>query len=182
MKFLNLLKGNYQIIIILIIAIILRFYHLDFQSLWMDEIYTMNVSSPKLTFKELHDVVVEKEGFPYLYFVLLRLLYSITEYSGLIARMLSSVAGVVGVYYIYILGKHLYNRNAGLIAAFLLSINDFHILYSQEARPYSLFFLFAVVSFYRLSISFYEQKTCFSKELAVIPMGDPVVVKTAKRY
>jgi hypothetical protein len=152
MKYLESLKQNYILVSILVLATFLRFYHLDFQSLWLDEIYTLNISNPKLSLLEFHDVIVEKEGFGYLYFIIIRLLSSITEHSSLIARLPSAVAGVIGVYCVYLLGKQIFNKNAGLIAALLIAINDFHIYHSQEARPYTLFFLFAVLSFYRLSI------------------------------
>lgn len=148
----KLTKQNIVLILILILSIILRFYHLDYQSLWMDEIYTMNVSNPAFSFEKLREEVVLREGFPYLYFLLLRVFYFFTEYLGLIARSVSAIAGVLGVYFIYLLGKEIFNKNAGLIAALLLCINDFHISYSQEARPYTLFVLFAIISFYRLSI------------------------------
>ncbi|MFY8186826.1 MAG: glycosyltransferase family 39 protein [Flavobacterium sp.] len=152
MNIINAIKKNNLLIFILLLATFLRFYHLDFQSLWMDEIYTMNVSNPAFSFEKLREEVVVREGFPYLYFVLLRIFYFFTEYSGLVARSVSAIAGVLGVYFIYLLGKEIFNKNVGLIAAFLLCINDFHISYSQEARPYTLFVLFALISFYRLSL------------------------------
>uniref|UniRef100_UPI00404B97A4 glycosyltransferase family 39 protein n=3 Tax=Flavobacterium sp. TaxID=239 RepID=UPI00404B97A4 len=152
MNIINLVKKNSALIFILLLATFFRLYNLDFQSLWMDEIYTMNVSNPSFSFEKLRQEVILREGFPYFYFILLRFFYFFTEYSGLAARSVSAIAGVMGVYYIYLLGKELRNKNVGLIAALLLSINDFHILYSQEARPYTLFFLFVIISFYRLSI------------------------------
>ena len=148
----KLTKQNIVLILILILSIILRFYHLDYQSLWMDEIYTMNVSNPAFSFEKLREEVVLREGFPYLYFLLLRVFYFFTEYSGWVARLVSALAGIMSVYFIYKLGKEIFNKNVGLIAALLLCINDFHISYSQEARPYTLFVLFAIISFYRLSI------------------------------
>ena len=57
------------------------------------------------------------------------------------------MAGTVGVWAIYLLGKDLYSVRVGLIAATITCVNYFHIWYSQEARPYALVFLFAVLSF-----------------------------------
>src|SRR5690606_31425283 len=48
--------------------------------------------------------------------------------------------------------KELFSRRAGLFAAAITCVNIFHISYSQEIRPYILFFLFTVLAFYRLSI------------------------------
>ena len=48
---------------------------------------------------------------------------------------------------IYRLGREIFSRRAGLLAAFLLAINLFHIQYSQQARSYSLVVLLVVISF-----------------------------------
>ena len=152
MKFLNIIKQNYWLTAIIAIASLLRLYHLNFQSMWMDEIYTMNISNPKLSFLELHQENLLRDGFPDFYFLLLRFFYFIFGYSEVVARLVSALAGIGGVYVIYLLGKEIFNKNVGLIAAFLLCFNDFHIYYSQEARPYTLFLLTVVLSFYRLSV------------------------------
>ena len=78
MKFLNIIKQNYWLTAIIAIASLLRLYHLNFQSMWMDEIYTMNISNPKLSFLELHQENLLRDGFPDFYFLLLRffILYS----------------------------------------------------------------------------------------------------------
>ena len=157
MKALEYIKQNYWLLAILICASVLRLFHLDFQSVWMDEIYTLNVSDPSLTFKQMYDEVVLREGFPYLYFILLRFFYAVFGYTEIVARLLSAVGGIAGVGAIYVFGKHIFNKQAGLIAAFLLAINDFHIAASQEARPYTLFVLFAIIAFYRLSVFIKEQ-------------------------
>lgn len=157
MKALEYIKQNYWLLAILTGASVLRLFHLDFQSVWMDEIYTLNVSDPSLTFKQMHDEVVLREGFPYLYFILLRFFYAVFGYTEIVARLLSAVGGIAGVGAIYVFGKHIFNKQAGLIAAFLLAINDFHIAASQEARPYTLFVLFAIIAFYRLSVFIKEQ-------------------------
>lgn len=152
MKTAGFIKQNYWLIAILFLASFLRFFHLDFQSVWMDEIYTLNISDPSFTLKQLHDEVIAREGFPYLYFLILRGFYTLFGYSELVARIVSAIGGVAGVAVIYIFAKNIFNRQVGYIAAFLLAINEFHIALSQEARPYSLFILFALIAFYRLSV------------------------------
>jgi len=47
----------------------------------------------------------------------------------------------------YLLGKELLNKNLGIIAAILTTINFYAIAYSQEARVYSFAFLFTILSF-----------------------------------
>lgn len=152
MKILKWFKNNYWLVLILFLAGILRVYKADFQSLWLDEILTMNDSNPNLTLKEFYDGIMFWEFIPHLYFFILKIVFHIFGFTTLVARIFSAVIGVFGVYSIYLLGKELFNKRAGLIAAVLISVNIFHISYSQEIRPYGMLFLFTVLAFYRLSI------------------------------
>lgn len=150
MRILTNIKQNYWLVAILFLAAFLRLYHIDFQSIWLDEIHTMIESDPGLTLREFDRVMMVREGMGHLYFLSLRFLYAIFGYTTLTARVFSAIIGIGCVYGIYLLGKVLYNKRVGLIAALLLSINIFHITYSQEARPYVLLVFFTIISFYRL--------------------------------
>ncbi len=152
MKAINWIKANYWLTGILALATFLRIYHAGHQSLWLDEVLSMNDANPKLTFMESYKSVVFWEAFPHLYFFLLKWTMMIFGYTPLIARLFSAVIGVAGVYGVYLLARELFNRRAGLIAAALICVNGFHIAFSQEVRPYGLLFLFTVLAFYRLSI------------------------------
>ncbi|WP_221931743.1 glycosyltransferase family 39 protein [Flavobacterium sp. GT3R68] len=112
----------------------------------------MKNSDPKLTLKQFYDGIMFWEFIPHLYFLLLRFVFEVFGYSTLVARVFSGVIGVVGIYAIYLFAKELFNKRSGLIAAALLSVNIFHISYSQEMRPYGMLFLFTVMAFYRLVI------------------------------
>ncbi|MBC7641040.1 MAG: glycosyltransferase family 39 protein [Flavobacterium sp.] len=150
MKVIKLLKENCLLVLILISATILRLYHLDYQSAWMDEIYTLNVSNPENSFSTLINEVNTREGFPYLYFILIKLLLSVFGYSALVARSFSAIMGVLTIFIIYKFGKLLYTKNVGLIAAILITFSEYCIYVSQDARPYT-FYLFGVISsFYGL--------------------------------
>jgi len=152
MKILNWITKKSWLFFILFVAIGLRFYHLDFQSFWLDEVLTMNDTDPKLTFSQFYDSVLFWEAFPHLYFFLLKYFLLFFGYTTMVARIFSAIIGVFGVYSIYLLGKELFNKRTGQIAALLLSVSIYHISYSQEARPYGMLFLFTVLSFYRLVI------------------------------
>ena len=152
MKFFNWFKENYWLTIILIVALFLRIYHINFQSIWLDEILSMNNSNPKLSMKQFYEGIMFWEFMPHMYFLILRFVFDIFGYSTTIARLFSAIIGVFGVYSIYLFGKELINKRGGLIAAALVCVNFFHISYSQEVRPYGMLFLFTVLSFYRLVI------------------------------
>lgn len=152
MKIINWFKQNYILTIILMLAAFLRIYGADFQSIAIDEILSMNNSDPKLTLKQLYDSVLFWEYLPHLYFYLLRIVFEIFGFTTMVGRLFSAFIGIVGVYAIYLLGKEIFNKRVGLIAALFLSVNYMHIFYSQEIRLYGMLFLFSILSFYRLVI------------------------------
>lgn len=143
-------KLNFILIGILILAAVLRLYHLGFQSIWADEISTMINTHPSLTNSQLIENINNKEGFPYFYFMLMKMLHTIFGYNLMVPRFFSAIIGVVSVLMIYKLGKALGNKQMGYIAAILLTINEFAIYTSQDARPYSIILLAIILSFYSL--------------------------------
>jgi hypothetical protein len=150
MKNLQQLKSNYTLFIILIIGLILRFYNIDYQSIWLDEIHTMNESNPETKLSELYDAIMTGEQMPPLYFYILYFIFKVFGYTTFVARLFSAILGILSIYGIYILGKELINKKVGLISALILTINPFHLYFSQEARPYILLFLFSIFSFFYL--------------------------------
>ncbi len=158
MKFIEILRENKALFFILVVAAILRLYHIDFQSIWMDEIHTINEASPDKSFSEVHDALMTSEPHPPLFFFLIHILFKIFGYTTLVARVFVAIVGIAGVFSIYLLGKEIFSRKAGLIAAVLLAVNYFHLYYSQDARMYGLLFLMTTLSFYYL-VKFIKKPT-----------------------
>jgi mannosyltransferase len=155
-KFLT--KNNYILFIIIVIALILRIYHLDYQSMWIDELWSYNAANPNNTFFEIYEIVKADGPHPPLYYYLLKITFHLFGYSSVSLRLLSVIFGTIGVYGIYLLGKISYNEKLGFVAALLLAINPFHIEYSQEGRMYALLATATIFSFYFL-IKFLKQQT-----------------------
>ena len=152
MKILQFIKQNYILIGILIFAAALRLYHMDFQSVWLDELITMNECNPKFSFKESYDNMIVWENNPLIYYFTVKYLALVFGYSTFVVRMISAIIGIVGVYCMYLLGREAGSKKTGFIAAILMCFNCYHIYYSQEARPYGLLTIFTIISFYRLLI------------------------------
>ena len=68
MKINNWIKNNQWLLLILSFAAFLRLYRVDFQSIWLDEIHTMNESNPETKLSELYDAIMTGEQMPPLYF------------------------------------------------------------------------------------------------------------------
>lgn len=149
-KIIYWLKENKWLLLILLLAAFLRLYQLDFQSVWLDEVHTMIESNPELTYEEFDYIVFFREGMGHFYFLTVRILQEIFGISSYVVRLYSALLGIAAVYCIYLLGKSLFSKSAGLIAAALLTVNSFIIFYSQEARPYMLLVFTVVLSFHLL--------------------------------
>lgn len=154
----NFLKKQWLLLSVLAVAAMLRFYGLDFQSPWLDELHTLIETNPELTYKEFYDLMLFREQMPHLYYILVRILNVIFGESLFGIRAFSALIGTTSVYAIFLLGKELYSKKAGYIAAIFLAINQTHIFYSQEIRPYILLCLFTCVSFLFL-IKFSKKQT-----------------------
>lgn len=61
-------------------------------------------------------------------------------------RLFSAISGILAIPVVFQIGKLLFHDRFGLMAALFLSVLGFHIQYSQEARPYSLYFLLTSLS------------------------------------
>jgi mannosyltransferase len=142
-------KHTLALLAILLLAGSLRFYGLEIQSLWADELSTWYNSGKD----NLSEVIAmaragRQEATPPGYFILM---YFIEKYFGdseSLLRLPSAVAGVLSVPVIYLLGRRLYSQREGLIAALLLAVLWCPVYYSQEARAYSLLLLFALLATY----------------------------------
>ncbi|MCP4415404.1 MAG: hypothetical protein GY805_02195 [Chloroflexi bacterium] len=123
------------LIAILLLAFALRLHALDSQSLWWDELKT--VQRANMSFSELFaDLAGHRAHLP-LYFILMRG-WSWLGNSAFIVRLFSVIWGVLGVTAVFQLGRQIGSTKVGLTAAFLLAISPFHIYYSQETRMYSM--------------------------------------------
>ena len=130
----------------LFLAIILRLIKID-QSLWFDEAINV-VSSQNFSFWDFVTKYPIGDFHPPGYFALLWIWTAVGGTSEIWVRLPSVFFGVATVWLVYLLGKELFNRKTGTLAALLLAIAPLHVYYSQEARMYSLACFSATLSFY----------------------------------
>jgi uncharacterized membrane protein len=139
-------RDNFLLLTLLVIAFFLRFFRLGFESFWMDEIYVMNEADPHQPLSTLFFYLKCCDQHPPLYYLASRCVFFLFGQSEVSARLLSALAGVAGVWAMYLLGKEILNKRLGLLAAALTCVNHFCLHYSREARGYSFVFLFAALS------------------------------------
>ena len=133
--------------IVLALATALRFYGLDIQSLWLDELATWAISNYP-TLGEAIQQGVRSDVHPPAYQILIFWVERHVGETEKALRLPSAVAGVAAVVMIYLVGVRLYAWREGLLAAALLAVSWTPVYYSQEARPYAFLLLFSLVTFY----------------------------------
>jgi mannosyltransferase len=123
------------LVLILLLAFGLRFYHLGAQSLWNDE-----GTSVALAQRDLASISRDaaRDIHPPLYYWLLGGWVRLAGTGEAAVRSLSALLGVVLVALVFALGRQLGGRRAGLGAALLAAIHPFQVYYAQEARMYML--------------------------------------------
>jgi len=134
-----------RLCIIVTISIGLRLYHLNYQSLWIDEIASMNGSEPDLSIQAI--IAYCKGDQPPAFFLLLHGWLKMTVFNDYAARLLPTIIGVAGVIAMFFLGREVRNTKVGLIASFLTSINYISIYFSQDVRFYTLVILASALSY-----------------------------------
>ena len=151
-------KFDFALLVILAVATLLRFYHLGFQSAWLDEVNTFIYADPKFSLNEIHQKILQVEGTPDFFFIIVKFICLIFGHTVFTLRILSAMAGVLSVYYIFLLTEKLFDRKTAYLSAILLTFSYFAIEYSQEARSYSLLIFLIIFSYNRLVI-FINNKT-----------------------
>jgi mannosyltransferase len=136
------------LIVAVVVATALRFWHLGSQSLWYDE-YVTTLDLRNRLAEMLISALPHTEGSPPLYFLLQWFWVPIVGRGDAAVRSLSAIAGIATVPMTYLVARELQqSRRIARIAAFLVAVNPLLVWYSQEARPYSLLALTGTISVY----------------------------------
>jgi mannosyltransferase len=133
------------LVAITLLGLALRLYHLDFQSLWYDELHSIVPTNPENSLASIIEYC--KIDQPPAFFIYLYSFFHVFGYNEIIGRLASVILGVISIPVMYSLGREVRGHKAGLFAALLTSLNYMHIYYSQELRFYTMAFLFTALSF-----------------------------------
>jgi hypothetical protein len=127
-----------------VLAAVLRFWRLRHQGFWFDEANTSQ--EIRFTPGQMLTLLKHYESTPPLYYSVAWLWGRIFGFGEAGLRSLSAVCGVLVVPLGYALGRKLFSRRVGLIAAAFVACNPLLIWYSQEARAYELLVLLTAAS------------------------------------
>jgi uncharacterized membrane protein len=125
-------------------AAFLRLYQLPAESIWYDEAFSVDLAKQTL----LDNIGNLENNHPPLYQIILYFWIRVFGCGEFVVRLPSVVFSCISIYLIYKVAAELFNKNTGLVSAFLFGISTFQIHYAQEARSYALLCMLSLASFY----------------------------------
>ncbi|NER87304.1 MULTISPECIES: glycosyltransferase family 39 protein [unclassified Moorena] len=126
----NWLEKWMPIGLILLVATGLYIYQLGTESLWYDELFSINKTQSGIS-------LPPKNLTRPFYFMILYIWMQFST-STVWLRGLSVIFGLGSIFLIYLLGRRLAGKPVGLIAALLLTLSPLFINHAQEVRMYTL--------------------------------------------
>ena len=152
---------------IIALGVALRFWHLDFKPLWLDEVITALVTlghgyddvpksevfgvdqlqqlftlKPEVSCAGIIQTLINQSTHPPIFFCLLHSWLSFLQanFNNVIwaMRSLPALFGVCAIAVVYFLNRIAFSPTAGLIGAAIMAVSPFGVYLSQEARHYTL--------------------------------------------
>ena len=141
---------SYRVALALLVlaAFAVRAASLDAQSMWRDEVDAVRFSTGP--WAEILSSFARPGWNGPFYFLLLRGWIALAGPSEYATRFFSLAFGVLGVPLVYALGRRLFDRQVGLLAALLMAASPYLTWYSQEAKMYTLVAALALIAIYGL--------------------------------
>ena len=178
----------FSVSLIVLLGLILRFYNIGYESLWLDEIFTFWVTDPNLSFTETFSRIKSTEYIPFLHYYIVKICNSFFGYDPIVGRLFSAVFGFLSIFTLSSLCKKFTNNKSYLLTICLASLNIYLIIYSQEMRVYiftfflislSLIFFFNLYDEHKYKIftknffffSFFMLLAIFSHPFSIIILG-----------
>lgn len=133
---------------IILLGIGLRLYHIDFETLWNDEIRIVKASEGSI-YSILKNE--SRENSPPLYILLEHFWMKLFGSSEFSVRSLSILFGVLLIPSVYIVARRMFNSaTSACISALIVAISPYQIYYSQNNKHYTLLPLMSLLSVYFL--------------------------------
>ena len=137
-------RRHFSVLIVIFLgSLFFRIHNLGVESIWLDEGFSVYFAKLSLS-----EIFFTPEGNPPLYYSFLHLWTMLFGYSEYAIRISSALFGIVSIIMIYMVAKHLFDKETAVLSALLLGLSVVHIEYAQEARTYSLSSLLTLFSMY----------------------------------
>jgi uncharacterized membrane protein len=130
--------------IVVVLGAALRAYALDFQSLWTDEIFSLMITDPTLSFRQFWDRVLT-DTHPPIYYLVLRWASLAFGQSETATRAPSVLFRVLTVCAAGILPNGSLSRSSRVTLPLVLAVSPGAVWYAREARSYALLLLLSTL-------------------------------------
>ena len=156
-------------IFFILIGIFLRFYQLNFENYWFDELIDLWVADPNISFNATffrRDELIADQT-PYLFQLFLKIYLKFFGYDPEIGRHVPFIFGVLSIPLVGFLSYQVAKNNSFLLTILLASINIYLIKYSQETRTYTLVFFLSTINlifYYKIifsNLTYFKKKYIF---------------------
>ncbi|MFD1515780.1 glycosyltransferase family 39 protein [Halomarina rubra] len=137
MRWYRSMDARHGLVLVVLAGALVRLYGLGTESLWTDELITLEFVRTYSPVELLVEIPLNQPHLP-LYYVTLDLWTSVFGTSAVAMRSLSVLFGVLTIPMLYLAGRELFDETAGLVAAMLYALTQFHVYHAQEVRMYSL--------------------------------------------
>jgi len=121
--------------VVSLMALLLRFYSIGYQSVWIDEAYSLHVVAQPIL-----SMIGEtaRDNHPPLYYLLLAVWMRLGPDTETWARSLSALLGLTFVTIFFLFCREIVAEPIALVATTLLALSPLAVWHSQDARMYSL--------------------------------------------
>jgi len=119
-----------------VVGLGLRLYGLGSESLWWDGVYAITTMAHPGLLEIIR--LSSTDNNPPLLYVIFHYWMLLAGESAFSARLPSGMVGALAIPVMYGIGKLLFGRGAGLLAALILALSAYRVRYAQEARAYGL--------------------------------------------
>ncbi len=137
----------FLVFLIILVGFFLRVHGVTDESLWLDETYAIRHAQSD-TVEHVALEVSTTEAAPFGYYVFLHQWINWFGNSEFSVRFPSVLFGVLSILILYLVCKEVFDTKTTLLATLLFATSMTQVLYSQEARLYSLFTLLTLLSAY----------------------------------
>ncbi|MFH1453796.1 MAG: glycosyltransferase family 39 protein [Armatimonadota bacterium] len=130
---------------VIALALILRYFKADTMNLWLDEAFGYWLSLQPLS--NILKYIYNMDAHPPLFYFFLHFWVK-AGHNPLTLRLPGIILGSLSLIGVYLLGKELINKQAGLIAAFMTAVSVSCVMMSREIRMYVYLSFFIIFAFY----------------------------------
>ena len=151
-------KWSWTMLIIIVLALGLRLYELDTESLWADEAFTIHHAQLQ-NWSQFIQRISTTEAAPPGHYLLLHYWIQWFRNSEFSVRFPSVIFGVLSVVVLLVIVRRLWNEQVAVLSGLFMSTSMLQVLFSQEARLYSLFtFLVLLSAYFFMNVMVNERK------------------------